>query len=53
MQGFERMHAYLLMAVLRGEHEGGEALVLLRLDVGLCLEQEEGHLLVILYFCNA
>ena len=42
------MHAYLLMAVLRREHEGSVARVHLRLDVGPRLEQDADNLLVIL-----
>ena len=41
------MRAYLLVSILRREHEGSVARVHLRLDVGLCLEQEAGALLVI------
>ena len=42
------MRTYLLVAVLRREHEGSVARVPLVLDVRLSLEQGAGHLLVIL-----
>ena len=40
--------AYICVAILGAEHDGGPALVLFCLDVGLGLEQEAGDLLVIL-----
>ncbi len=47
MKSTVNMRAYICVAVLRREHEGGEALVLHRLYVGVSLEQVADNLLVI------